>query len=74
LELSVGIRSAGIQIVNKSDVVPDENVVLQSHSFADESMAGDLTPVSDLGSFLNLNERPDLHVITDLTPIEVVNG
>ncbi len=51
--------------------MPDKNLIFDCHTFADESMTGYLTVFANFRTFLNLNERTDFGVITDLTSIEV---
>ena len=62
---------AGITVVGESDVVTDENLVLQSNPFANESVAGDFTAVPDFGPLLDLHERADLHVVPNLATVKI---
>jgi hypothetical protein len=51
--------------------VPDENFVLDGHSFADEGVTGNLAPIAHTSPFLNFHECADLYVISDDTPVEI---
>ena len=66
-----GAVARGISVVDKGHIVPDENVVFDSHAFADESMTGDLAPRAYSGVLLNLNERSELALIPNLAPVKV---
>jgi hypothetical protein len=51
--------------------VADEYLVLDRHTLADKSMAGDLAPFADACILLNLDERADLALIANLTAIQI---
>ena len=61
-------------VVDEGDVVTDENIVLDLHTFANESVAGDLYVSPYRGILLNLDERPDLAVVADRTAVQVHEG
>src|SRR2546430_1711186 len=48
-----------------------KNFLLQRHSLANERVAGDLAPIPDSRPFLDFDERPDFHVIADLTAVQI---
>src|ERR1041385_5867622 len=68
---SVRVGSAGNLIVNKSDAVPDEDLVFDRHTFADEAMTGDFAVAADTGTLLDLDEGSHAGAVADFAPIEV---
>src|SRR3954447_1753116 len=71
LQLAFRIRRAGITIVDKCDVVPNENAFFNNHAFANECVAGDFAPRPDTRAFLDFNERTDFRFIADLAPVKI---
>src|ERR1035441_5595228 len=64
-------QKARISVVGENDIVPDENFLLQRHAFADESVAGNFAAAPDFRALLDFNERADLHIIADFTPVKI---
>ena len=64
----------GVHIVDKGDVMADEDVVLDGHALADEGVRGDLAVLADKGVLLDLDERPDLGAVADRAAVEVDEG
>src|SRR4030042_2547943 len=81
-DLPVGFRLEGaagggrsrVHIVDKSDVMADEDVVLDGHALPDEGVRGDLAVPADECVFLDLDERPDPGVVPDRAAVEVDEG
>ena len=61
----------GIKIVDKSDVVADENFVFQHHAFANEGVTGNLAAGADAGAFLNFDECADFDIVADFATVKV---
>ena len=61
----------GITVVDESDIVADENFILQSYAFANEGVAGNLAAVADFDSFLNLHKGANLHVIANFATVKI---
>ena len=57
------------QIVNEHRTMRNETVVTNRDELADERVGLNATPLTDGCSFLNLDERPDEGVITDVAPV-----
>src|ERR1700733_13709866 len=68
LQLSVS-SSSRIAVIDESHAMPDENLVLDGDPFTDKRVAGDLASLTDLGVLLNLYERPDLGLVTNLAAV-----
>ena len=51
--------------------MPDEDFVLDLHSFADEGVGGNLAIPADDCAPLNFHESPDLAVVADRAPVEI---
>jgi hypothetical protein len=51
--------------------VPDENIVLDYHAFADERMTGDLAAFADSCILLNFHKCANPCLVPDLAPIEI---
>ena len=49
----------------------DKDVVLNNHTFTDESVAGNFAIASHDGPFLDFNERADLCALANLTTIKI---
>src|SRR5260370_37967684 len=49
----------------------DEGKILDCHSFADESMAGDLAVLAHLYIFLDLDERSNLRIVSNFAAVEI---
>ena len=49
----------------------DEHVVLDGHALADEGVARDLAPQTNLRLLLDLDECSDLCFVADLAPVQV---
>ena len=47
LQRAVRVRGSRIAIIDKSDIVPDKNLVFQRHALADKGVAGYLAAVAD---------------------------
>ena len=70
LETVIGRRTR-IQIVNKDDAVPDEDIILDRDAFADEGVRRDLATPSNSGVFLHLDECSYLAFVADGATLEV---
>src|SRR5437899_1460869 len=68
-QLSIGVGGTRIKVVDEGDIVPDKDFVLQSYSFADKRVTGNLAPTANPDSFLDFDKGADFHVITDLAAI-----
>ena len=51
--------------------MPDKDIVLNGHAFADEGVAGDFAIFADDGVFLDLDEGADFGVFADFAAVEV---
>ena len=71
LQLSVHCGCAGVGVIDKSDIVPDKNIVLYSDTFADEGVTGDFAVFTDNGVLLDFNKSADFAIVTNRTTIEV---
>ena len=51
--------------------MPDENLILDRHSFANEGMTGNLAILSNGRIFLNFDKCSDLRVVSDFASVEI---
>lgn len=71
LKLALLIGGKRIFIVNKDNMMSDENIVLYGDALADKAVAGDLTILPDSGPFLNFHERTDFRIVVNSAPVEI---
>src|ERR1700760_1332447 len=71
LQCAIGIGTARKFVVDEGDVMTDENIVLDLHTFANECVARDLYVFPDRGILLNLDKHPNFGVVADRTAVEV---
>src|SRR6267143_304270 len=71
LQVAVGCCSTRIAVINKDDMMPYKNLVLDGHPFTDEGMARDLAVAPYPCPFLDFDKGPNPAAVTDLTPIEI---
>ena len=71
LQCTSGVGGPGIGVVDEHDSVANEDVVLDGHSFTDESVAGNLAVASDDSVLLHFNECADLRTVSNFASIEV---
>jgi len=71
LQTAAADRGPGIFVVYESDVVADENVVLDRHAFADKSVTGNFAVFADKSVLLDLHERADLGVVADRAAVQI---
>src|SRR3984893_2825961 len=71
LQLAVAVGCARITIVDKSDAVPDKDVVFQGYAFTNKSVTRNLAARADSGVFLDLDKRSNLGLVANLAAIEV---
>jgi hypothetical protein len=71
LELAVRSRRAWIAIIDKRDIVPNENAFFDCDAFADEGVAGNFATRPDLCAFLDFNESANFRFVTDLASVKV---
>jgi hypothetical protein len=51
--------------------MPDENIIFNGYSFADEGVAGYFTVFANKRILLNLNKSADFCIITNATAIKI---
>ena len=68
--LAAGGR-AGKTIINKRDIVTNEDLVLNGHSFTNETVAADLAAASNLCALLYFDERANLGVVANFAAVQV---
>jgi hypothetical protein len=61
-------------IVYERDAMANKDLILESHPFAEERMTGNFAAIANAHSFLDLDERANLHIITDFTTVEIGEG
>ena len=71
LQPAVPRGGAGVGVIDESHPMPDEDIILDRHTFADEGVAGDLAVPADGGVFLDFHEGADLGVVADGAAVEV---
>src|SRR5207302_10627 len=71
LQAAFAANRPGILIVNKHDVVSNEDFVLESNALADKRVTGDFAPTANPGSLLNLDKRANLNVVADFAPVKI---
>lgn len=74
LKFSIGIGGSWKAIIDESNSVPDENLILNRHTFAYKSVTGDLTTRTNPGTFLNLNKGSNLGIISNDAPVKICEG
>ena len=67
----IRIGGARITIIGESDIVPNKNIILQSHPFTNKGMTGNFAAVPNLDPFLNLHKRSNLHIVPNLTSVKI---
>src|SRR5262249_38270825 len=68
LQAAAGSR-AGIDVVDESYAVADEDIVFNFDPFANEGVAGNLATIADAGVFLNFDESAYLCLVSDLASV-----
>src|SRR5215470_7951346 len=71
LQVTVGCCRTRITVINKDDMMPYKNLVLDGDTFTDKRMARYLAVAPYPGPFLDFDKCPNLRIVTNLTPIEV---
>jgi hypothetical protein len=71
LQAAVGGRGTGEAIIGERDIVPDENLIFQRHTFTDECVARNLAAVANLGTLLDFHKGSNLHIIADFTTVKI---
>src|SRR5215831_17084697 len=71
LQLAGCGRGSRIRIVDEHDAVADKHLILNRHTLADERVARNLASPSNASVLLNLDEGPNLGLITHLAAVEV---
>lgn len=71
LQLTGAVGSAGVTVIDEGNVVADKNFIFDRDTLANESVTRYFAAIANLDAFLNLNESADLHIVTNLTTIEV---
>src|SRR5262245_43415337 len=66
----LGGRTRGL-VVDEEDAVPDEDLVVDVDSFADEAVALDLAAGTHARASLNLDKRPDPRTRADRAAVEI---
>ena len=64
-------EGARVAVVGENNMVPDENVVLQSDAFANESVAGNFTTAANFRAFLDFDKRADFHIVANFTAVKI---
>ena len=62
---------ARVFVIDKSDPMTNEHLVLDVDAFANEAMTRDLAIAADSRALLNLDERTDLRVVADFAAVKV---
>ena len=65
LQLSLGVRGAGVPVIGEHHHMPNENFVGDLDAFADEAVRRDFAAVADHGSFLDFDKCPNRRFIAD---------
>src|SRR5271156_1898980 len=71
LQISFEGRGTGIAVIDERHSVPDEDVVLDDHAFADKRVAGYFAALADPCISLDLHECADLCLVSDFTSVEI---
>jgi hypothetical protein len=71
LELAVRSRRAWIAIIDKRNIVPNENAFFDCDAFTDKAVTGDFATRTDLCAFLDFDESANFRFVTDLASVEV---
>jgi hypothetical protein len=71
LQLTIIIRGAGMEVVDKGDIVPDEDPVFERHAFANEGMARNFATVPDFDALLDFDECADFYAVSNFTTIQI---
>ena len=64
----------GMAIIDKHHAMPDENILGEGHTRADEGMALDSAAGTQDDPSLNFDERPNHAIVTDGAAVEVDKG
>src|SRR5712692_9185027 len=71
LELAAVCGSAGIDVIDESDVVANKNVVFDVYAFTYKGVAGNLAALADFCVLLDFDERADLRLVADFAAVQV---
>ena len=71
LQATGGRSGSRVRIIDKCDAMPDEHVVFDRDTLADEGMTGYLAAFPDNRVLLDFNERAYLRLVADFTTIEI---
>ena len=58
-------------VIDKRHIVTDKDIILDGHTLADKGMALDFAILTNFSSLLDLDERTNLRIVSNVTPIEI---
>src|SRR5580704_7912850 len=65
------VRGPRVDVVGKDYAVANEDFVFDGDAFANETVRGDFTPLTDAGILLNLDKAADLRPLPNTAAIEI---
>ena len=71
LQLPAVIRGTRMEVIGESNIVADEDLIFQSHTFANKSMTRNFATIPDFDALLDFDERADFYVVSNFATIQV---